>query len=186
MGYDLMGTTEKACPCGKSITIESRYMDDWNRTKSEYEMVCETCRNEYTHEEGRWVKIEDWQKKRNAVQKYNAKKWSVEKLAAEELADEWYQYFAHVKTKKALYFALTGENDTNWRFNKEVAGKSMEESIKHQLNAWLRSIGAQRVMEKISSKNPQIFVEVEELNKLLAEKKAAEIEWNAKLNSIYR
>lgn len=182
MGYDLMGTTEKACPCGKSITIESRYMDDWNRTKSEYEMVCENCRKEYTHEVGQWVKIEDWQKKVNAVQKYDVKKRSVEELAAVELADEWYEHFAHVKTKKALYFALTGVNETNWRFNKEVAGKSIEDAIKHQLIEWLRSVGAQGVMEMISSTNPLVLAEVEELNQILTEKKAAENEFRTKLN----
>lgn len=182
MGYDLMGTTEKACPCGKSLTIESRYMDDWNRTKSEYEMVCEKCRKEYTHEVGQWVKIEDWQKKLNVVQKYDAKKRSVEKLAAEELADEWYQHFAHVKTKKALYFALTGYKEVHWRFSKEVAGKSIEEAIKLQLTSWIRSVGAKRAMEKISSTNPLVLAEVEELNQLLAEKKAAESEFRTKLN----
>ncbi|MBD8015051.1 hypothetical protein [Planococcus wigleyi] len=180
MGYELMGTTEKACPCGKSLIIESRYMDDWNRTKSDYEMVCETCRSEYTHQEGQWVKLVDWQKKAVAVQRYNTKRLSVEKLAAEELADEWYQHFAHIKTKKGFYNAMaedTGAGLTISRFNKEVAGKSMEETIKLLFGEMLRSWGPEVVAEKISSKNEKIIAESESLKKLFAEKRAAEIEW---------
>lgn len=185
MGYDLMGTTEKTCPCGESVTIESRYMDDWNRTKSEYEMVCETCRQEYTHQEGYWVKIVDWQRKVDAVSRYEVKRRSVEELAAEELADEWYKYFSHIKTKKAFYLTLaekTGAGLTNSRFNSEAAKKSMEETIKHLLNVSLRYTGTQDVMEKISSENPLLLVELEELNRLLTEKRDAESEFKSKLH----
>ncbi|MGM0899210.1 MAG: hypothetical protein ACQEV0_14980 [Bacillota bacterium] len=185
MGYDLMGTTEKTCPCGESVTIESRYMDDWNRTKSVYEMVCETCRQEYTHQEGHWVKIEDWQKKVDAIRRYKKKKLSIDELAAEELADEWYQYFAHIKTKKAFYLAMaekTGASLTNSRFNSEVARKSMDETIKHLFNVTLRYTGTQDVTEKISSENPLIVAELKELDKLLAKKKVAENEFRTKLH----
>lgn len=180
MGYELMGTTEEACPCGESVTIESRYMDDWNRTKSENEMVCETCRSEYTYQEERWVKLVDWQKKAVAIQRYKSKRLSIEKLATEELADEWYQYFAHIKTKKGFYEAMaenTGAGLTRSYFNKEVAGKSMEETIKMLFGKMLRSWGPDVVAEKISSKNPLILAEIEKLNKLLVEKETAEREW---------
>lgn len=185
MGYELVGTTENACPCGESLMLESWYMDDWNRTKNEYEMVCEDCRSKYIHQEGRWVKMEDWQKKAIAVQRYKAKRLSIETLAAEELADEWYQHFAHIKTKKAFYDAMAedvGAGLTRSYFNKEVAGKTMEETIKLLFNKMLKSWEPQEMMEKLSSKNPLIIAEIKELDKLLAEKKVAESEFNAKLN----
>ncbi len=65
-------------------------------------MVCEACRSEYLHKAGHWVKIIDWQNKIDAVRRCKVKRLSVEELATEELTDEWYEYYSHIKTKKAF------------------------------------------------------------------------------------
>lgn len=195
MGYELMGTHEEVCPCGKSKKITTSYMDDWNRTKSTYEMVCDTCRNEYIQQENYWVKKEDWQKKEMAEKKYKNKKLIVENISTDELAEEWYQYFSHIKTKKALYSNLV--ENWNWslgvdgysrapysrtRFNEEVVRKSIEESIRHLFKVMLDYTNVHQVADKISSENKKILSDLKTLDKLLVEKRAAEREMNSKLH----
>ena len=48
MSWEEDGVYEEACPCGKGKIITRYYSDDWNRTESINEIVCDYCREHYT------------------------------------------------------------------------------------------------------------------------------------------
>lgn len=106
-------TTYKSCKCGKGkIKVISR-MDDWNRTESHEEILCEECkekdRRQKEYENNR--EIEFIKQKKKAIEYFN-----------NNYLEKWLGYFENIKRKNEI-----------WKIARNVGGEigSLQNFYKH-------------------------------------------------------
>lgn len=189
MGMELMGEQEHPCPCGASVYKSYSYMDDWNRTKTEYQMLCPACKGnfvlEFTPRGETWTERETYEAKRELEQEIEEKQEGLTKEAENELRGEWHALFQGLKSKKAVHETLADGWDwnlgvegyprgplTRYAFNEKVRRLSVEEAVDVLLPYLLRHANVQQVMHRLGSNNKRLTKQVEEIKRLKERKRA--------------
>ena len=134
MSWEIDSKSIYKCPCGDGEYEVKLYSDDWNRSKSEYKMLCPKCEKEYFYDytedqKGRTI---GWVNINKAKEEINHKKDLLEK-AKKLYFNRWKSEFNELKNKKDIWNKLTKKGTYNpyslQRFYKDNKNKTIDEII---------------------------------------------------------
>jgi len=149
MSWEQVSNIKKACPCECGTYSIITEMDDWNRTRSNWEMNCARCAVEYVlfeqqaYDSGipyaakRWVRASSYSQYRQLNAEAEELAQRAAGLAKERYLDRWLAFFDG-KPKKVIWQILTDDGSRYpalGTFYRHVRGEGTEA----YLDRWFRN-----------------------------------------------
>ena len=124
MSWEEMSRDRNPCPCGQGTYSIINEMDDWNRSRSRWQMDCPKCKTEYQlysrggYDSSRlptthylWVKKEQLLKHKKLIEQSKKSYDRAIVLAFNRYFETWIQFFKN-KNKKEIWSTLTNKGET--------------------------------------------------------------------------
>ena len=124
MSWEEDGNKQYKCPCGAGSYTVRFYSDDWNRYRTEWEMDCPLCKQNYRlykycyphhgimETSSLWVPKELYEKREKLYEQLSQCQEEVAEISKSRYLNRWISYFNNVKTKKGIWEKLTDNGKT--------------------------------------------------------------------------